>query len=433
MTDMPSNIVELAAARKQRQQQRNENEAEAVAAGLEFIKSKNGEIKPLMANVDLLLSADERWDGVLAYNEFAQTVTVLKSPPYADDQAVNAQYPRIIRDSDIVGTTVWVQRNGIAANKDSVADAIKFVSEKHRYNPVQDYLNSLVWDGAKRLDNMDSDFFRALSIEPDYYNTSVIKLFLIGAVARAFEPGCKMDFMLILEGDQSVGKTRLVEAMFGEYCSADLGDLTNKDTFLNLQGSWGVEVAELDAFNRADTSKIKAFVSKRSDRFRAPYDRTAQDYPRSNVFIGTVNPGANGYLRDETGGRRFWPIAIRSKIDIDAIKTMRDQIWAEAVAAYKAGQPWHIIDSRLEQAAAAEQADRQEVDPWEDVVLDWIAGKGMVTSAEILQAALNVQLAHQDRRSQMRVGAILTRAGWIKFKQRIDGVPKWVYVPPARD
>ena len=211
---------------------------------------------------------------------------------------------------------------------------------------------------------------RYLGAEDTAFNRSVGALWLISAVARIFRPGVKADHMLVLEGPQGARKSTALKILAGEdWFTDELPDLGSKDAAMHMQGVWIIEIAELDAIGKAEVSRIKAFLTRTTDRFRPPYGRYTIEVPRQCVFAGTVNPDT--YLRDETGNRRFWPVRCGT-IDIDALARDRDQLWAEAVARFRAGAIWWLDTPELIAAATAEQEKRYQADAWDDLIANWI-------------------------------------------------------------
>lgn len=325
-----------------------------------------------------------------------------------------------------------VQQLGVLASTSCIGEAVIAAALTRRFHPVLDYLDGLKWDGRPRLEDwlihfagvVDTPLHRAMS-----------RKWLIQAVARIREPGCQADAMLILEGPQGYRKSSLLRALFGaDWFSDHLPDLSQKDALLQLLGMWCIEVAELATLGRSDANKIKQFLTSPVDRYRPPYGKVAKDFPRSCVFAGTVNPGG-GYLKDPTGGRRFWPITVGTKIDTDAVADIRDQLWAEADAAYRAGEVWYLDDNVLEVDVAAAQDGRREDDVWEDRVRRFIERKSRITIPEILDIALGMHAAADwTTADQMRVGRIMTAFGWMRKQSstqaRARGEPGYYYANP---
>ena len=224
-----------------------------------------------------------------------------------------------------------------------MGEVIAEIADAHRIHPVRDYLTSLKWDGIERLDMWLVDF---LGAEDTLYVRAIGRRWLISAVARAIKPGVKADHMLVLEGPQGILKSSALATLCHDdsWFLEDLRDIHGKDALMQFGGKWLVEIAELQSFRGADNSRLKAFISTRTDNYRPPYARVGQDFPRSVVLAGSVNE--DQYLKDATGGRRFWCFACGT-IDIDGLAEARDQLWAEAAAAYAAKENWWLDNSEI--------------------------------------------------------------------------------------
>jgi predicted P-loop ATPase len=262
--------------------------------------------------------------------------------------------------------------------------------------------------------------------------TRVGSRFLISAVARIYRPGCKADYALILEGRQGLGKSTALRVLFdGDdrgWFTDEIADIGSKDSAIQLRGAWIVELAELDAMKRADVSRLKAFISRTNDRYRPPYGRTVVDVPRQCVFAGSVND--DEYLRDSTGGRRFWPVKCADeKCDVRGLHQAREQIWAEAVARYRTpGTIWYLREEDLAAAAAEEQADRQQQHPWLERISAWLrdnpSTEDGVTVGTILSEALGKRTENWTDGDKVQVGkcmATLRALGWEKGQKRVEG------------
>jgi predicted P-loop ATPase len=252
---------------------------------------------------------------------------------------------------------------------------------------------------------------------------------MISAVARIFEPGCKADCCLILEGDQGIKKSTALRVLAQPWFTDEIADLGSKDAAMQTRGVWVIEIAELESLSRSDVGKIKAFMSRAMDRFRPPYGKRLIDSPRQCVFAGSVNHGT--YLRDETGGRRFWPVACRAPvIDVDGLAACRDQLWAEATALYFDGKPWWLDSVALNRQAAEEQADRYEGDPWDELILAWAAGRESVTIADVLNFCLEKKKDLWTHMDKMRIARTLRANGWLRFNAGPRGGREWRYRRP---
>jgi predicted P-loop ATPase len=235
-----------------------------------------------------------------------------------------------------------------------------------------------------------------------------------------------------LKGEQGTGKSTALRYLFGDRFFIDhLPDFHSKDSFQQLQGAWCVEVAELSALSKADIKDVKQFLSRLVDKFRPPFGTLPIQVPRRSVFWGTVNPEEGGYLRDPTGARRFWPIETRA-IDTDAILRDRDQIWAEAVVAFLAGEAWHLEEGKDIDDAKAEQAKRREVHPWEPVLDGWLRKEQLerCTVASALTYGVKLDADRQEPRHARQIGACLRALGWLANTERFEGKVAKVFLAP---
>jgi predicted P-loop ATPase len=213
--------------------------------------------------------------------------------------------------------------------------------------------------------------------------------------------------------EKGAGKSKASGVLAGQWFSDALPDIRNKDAAQHLRGKWLIEIAELSAFGRADIEALKAFVSRSDERYRPSYGRKEVIEPRQCAFIGTTN--RDTYLRDETGGRRFWPIKA-GKINVKALTRDRDQLFAEAVHSYRNGAPWWPDKDFEQQHIAPEQAARYEADVWEDNIAEYLKTNTKVTIGQIAKEALLIETPRLGRAEQNRIIAALERVGWRREK-----------------
>ena len=356
------------------------------------------------ANAVAILTSHPEWQDVLAYDEFQARNMLLRPIP---GDAKRPFEPRELRDADLTAILVWFNRNGFPhATRTAVSDAVHAITRQTIISPVRHYLEDLTWDGTERIDRWLIDYCGA---QDSLYTQEAGRCWLISAVARALNPGCKADSMLILEGAQGVGKSSIARIMAHDDWFGDaLPDMGGKDAASYLRGKWIVEVAELVAVRRSEIEQVKAFLTRQEERFRPAYGRAEVFEPRRCVFIGTTN--RSDYLRDETGNRRFWPVRL-GDIDLEQIKRDRDQLWAEAVEAFRMGAHWWL-SAEVEEEAIEAQAERGEDDPWEAVVSDYVISKDEVSCSEILHDKLLILPADQTKAHAHRVAGLLQRAGF---------------------
>jgi predicted P-loop ATPase len=394
----------------------------------DLILTDKGKIKPVLANAITALRSAPEWMGVLTFDEFSLRASAIKPTPWNYGGTWDEQCDRLLAD--------WLQHHGIMVSDSIAAAAAETVAHDRTFHPVRDYLDSLKWDGQARIDNWLTTYLKA---EPPESNNSksdaddsldylqvVGTKWLISAVARIYKPGCKADHMLIAEGPQGTLKSTAFSVLGEPYFSDDIPDLGNKDSKEFLLGVWIIEMPELDAMSRPELSKVKAFMSRSSDRFRPPYGRRTVEVPRQCIFAGTVNHSE--YLRDETGGRRFWPFKTGA-IDIEALGRDKDQLWAEAVTRYHEGEKWWLDKPEQNKAAQEEQSNRYQSDAWEGDINTYITGRASVTTDEILRGPLGKPVGTWCHLDQTRIGSVLRSLGWLtKGKER----PRRYY-PPEKE
>lgn len=303
----------------------------------------------------------------------------------------------------------------------TVQQAVNTAAFNNRRNELVEWLDAIQWDAQPRLETFMA---RAFGAQQDAYSAAVGRCWLISLVARAFQPGCKVDTMPVFEGVQGKSKSTALGILGGKWYAENNTDVTSKDFIENIQGVWLVEIAEMHAFGKAEVERIKSIITCRNDRYRAAYARRSEDHLRRCVFAGTTN--RNDWNRDETGARRFWPVAC-TLVDLEWLADNRDQLFAEAVALYRAGTPWWDIPTEL---AKEEQDKRRAADAWDDPVSEYIEGRFWVTTGQVLEQALRVPVERQDLPLQRRVGSILRALGWEPRVRKAGGRPERGWVPP---
>lgn len=386
----------------------------------------NGTVKPVLANAITALRCAPEWAGVIAYNEFAHFTVMQRPAPWMKPDAAAAV--DWAPNEDIL-TTEWLHHQGIFVSVEATGQAVEAVARERPFHPVRKYLKDLVWDGTHRLQSWLADY---LGVDPSPYSTAVGSRWMIAAVARVFEPGCKADCCLILEGEQGIRKSTALRVLAQPWFTDEIADLGSKDAALQTRGVWVIEIAELDSMSRSDVGKIKAFMSRATDRFRPPYGKRPIDSQRQCVFAGSVNHGT--YLRDETGGRRFWPVQCKAPvIDVDALADVRDQLWAEAAYLYFDGKPWWLDSVTLNREAAEEQADRYEGDPWDELILEWAGIRESVSIAEVLTSCLEKKKDLWTQTDKNRVARCLRAQGWVRYNSGPRRAREWRYRRPTEE
>jgi predicted P-loop ATPase len=370
-----------------------------------LLLTERGTPRPVLANAITAFRSAPEWDGVLGFNEFSTGTVALKQPPW-QTAVVEAEWT----DHEDRLAADWLQHHGIYVSVEIAGLAVQTVARGRTFHPVRQKLDSLKWDGTKRIGDWLCLY---LGAETNEYTCAVGARWLMSAVARIYVPGSKADCALILEGDQGLMKSTALKVLADPWFTDEIADLGSKDAAMQTRGVWVIEIAELDSMSRGDVSKIKGFISRTADRFRPPYGKRLIESPRQCVFAGSVNHST--YLRDETGGRRFWPVGC-TRILIDDLARDRDQLWAEAVARYRAGERWWLDTAELNAAAEQEQADRYEGDAWEGPITKWIQEKDSLSIDEILTGCLDKAKGTWTQFDKTRVARCLRALGWERYK-----------------
>jgi hypothetical protein len=355
--------------------------------------------------------------GALEYNEMTMMVTLdRKDLTDLDTIRVRQKLEKLNPD--------WKFR------KDDIDDALQLIAWQRSYHPVREYLKGVEWDGKPRVDTLAQNAFGIpIATEKGALASHLLRKWLLSAAARAMVPGCHVDHVLILVGEQGINKSTFFRVLAGEdwFLDAPL-DIGSKDAYMQIRYRWIIEWAELESLQRArHVNSVKAFISQRGDIFRPPFGRKVINSPRSCVFVGTTNE--NGFLADNTGNRRYWPIECLRPVDVDYVIKNRDQIWAEVMTAYSAGENWHEIPLALSAQLEGSREQYQDHDLWEPIVLGWSSRQqGAFTLAQLAQECLDKPAGICTRSDQMRIAALLGRANYKKIRVAHEGVrlTKWI-------
>ena len=368
-----------------------------------------GRVQPIFANAMQVLRHAPEVAGAFAFDEMLRApLLTAELPSIGDARASDGdRLPRAVRDTDVSELQEWMQHAGLdKIGRDLVHQAVDLRAQECAFHPVRDYLDALEWDGVGRLDSWLSAY---LGAAPTPYHAEIGRMFLVAMVARIYEPGCKADYAVILEGAQGARKSTACAIIGGQWFSDAIPDVTSKDSSQHIRGKWLVEIAELSAMGRAEAEHLKAFISRAVERYRPAYGRKEVIEPRQTVFIGTTNRTA--YLRDDTGGRRFWPVKV-GRIDTDRLTRDRDQLFAEAVQAYRDGAKWWPNEAFERDHVAPEQEARFEVDAWEDLIARDLKVLDRVTVVGVAVDTIGLDRARIGTAEQRRIAAILQRLGW---------------------
>jgi predicted P-loop ATPase len=377
-----------------------------------------GGIRQNLHNVLVALRGMPELFGVLSYDEMLCAPVLVAELPQSKgaSPASRGRLPRPVIDEDVVQLQEWIQAQGLPnIGREPVTQALHLRSRESPFHRLKDWLMGLEWDGTPCLDNWVVIY---LGAEDTEYHRAVGKMFLISMVARIFEPGCKVDYVVILEGAQGKKKSQALRILGGEWFSDSMPDIHTKDANQHLRGLWLIELGELSALARGAVELWKSFITRTTERYRPFFGRIPVIEPRQCVFAGTTNK--EEYLQDATGNRRFWPIIV-GILALAALERDREQLFAEAVQAYRRGEKWWP-DEEFEQEHIVPQQDaRLQLDVWESVISDWLdrsCEDDRVRIIDIARDALKIEDGRMGTAERNRIADVLTHLGWKRAKRQ---------------
>lgn len=328
-------------------------------------RNSNGIIEKTIDNILLVLENDPLVKGKIALDDFANRGLVIGALPWD-----NSEKKRFWNDTDDAGLRHYLEKVYGIIGKEKIYDATSLCAHKHKFNSVRDYLLSVKWDGVPRLETLFIDYFGA---DDNEYTKEVAKKSFVAAVARVMQPGIKFDNMVIISGAQGIGKSTFFSYLGKDWFSDSLVTFEGKEAAELIQGRWLIEVGELSGMTKSETNTVKQFLSKTDDIYREAYGRRTAQFPRKCVFFGTTND--TEYLKDPTGGRRFWPVDANAEKATKSVfrdlPTEVDNIWAEAFVFWQLGEPLYL-PKNVEKMARKQQEDHREVSAKAGTVMEFV-------------------------------------------------------------
>jgi len=328
---------------------------------------------------------------------------------------------RQIRESDDLEFLIRVQRDFKLhkMSKSAASAGLQLYAHRNRRNAAQEWMRSLVWDGVERLGAVMPIGF---GTPDDAYHASVGRCFVMAMVARVLDPGCKCDYMPVLEGGQGVGKTTALQILGGDWYAENHEEFGSKDFYQALRGKMLVEISELAGFSRAEQEKIKAVITNPYDTYRKSYGREAEDIRRTCVFVGTTN--RDDWIKDDTGARRFWRVNV-GDMNLGWLREWRTQLFAEAVTRFTRDESyWDVDRGHAEQAAEG----ARDLDAWHDTISAWLMRQSEVRPDDAFDY-LNVEMTRRDRSNLNRLLSIFRMNHWTSVPTKRNGVSVRVWRP----
>jgi len=397
--DVSRTLRKLMAMRRERKAEQHENHDDGFERD-----AKSGAVLPTQGNIRIAIA---KLDVTLSFDAFARRPIIEGLDGFGPTLDDNAE------------TRLWLEideRFRFRPRKDFFHAVVFDTCLTNQFHPVRRYLDGLTWDGTARLDTWLSDY---CGVEDTEYTRAVGRIMLIAAVRRVRRPGCKHDEMLVLESPEGFNKSTLLQelAVNEEWFSDSLPlNVDDKRMIENASGKWIIEISELQGMRKGDVGLIKAQLSRRRDRARLAYDRMPSEVDRQCVFFGTVNPAeATGYLASLTGNRRFWPVEVR-RIDLEAFKRDRDQLWAEASAREAQGESTRL-DPALWDAAVEQQKKREAPNPIYDKLLPFLGHQnGLIFTTDVWEI-LNIPVAQRASHYE-KLGRAMVQLGGRRVERR---------------
>lgn len=386
---------------------------------------KDGEIKSCLANVYQVLAFHPAWKGVIAFDEMSLCTVKRKPPPYAEGRVGewDAQ--------DDTFTAMWISRTyGFTPASVMVLEVVEALGKTNKWHPVREWLRSLKWDGTKRLNGWLTKY---LGVPFSPYSKRVAAWWLMGLVKRIFAPGTKFDYCLVLSGPQGKKKSTAFAVLGGEWFGDAELDLSSKDSMIGLRGKMIHEFAELGSLTRSDEKRQKSFLSRTVDEYRPPYGTRLVRALRQLVFGGSTNE--HEWNKDPTGGRRFWPVdCLIEEIDIEGLRSVRDQLFAEALARIEMGERYWPTAEEQRTYFDVEQLRVEQQDSIIDAIHDWVfvPTRAEFSLFDVAHDCLKLDAAKLTRDLQVRIGVALRKLGCERVERR-NGMIRFWYKPPVRN
>ena len=388
-----------------------------------LLYTQKGDLATCLSNVhDILLNSSE-WQGVLGFDEFAARTNKRLPAPYFGGE------PGEWTAADDSRTAMWLTRKfRFAPPTALVAEAVETLALAYTYHPVRLWLRGLPkWDGIDRLESWLMDY---VGVRDSAYARLVGKWFFVGMIARVMRPGVKFDYCLVLEGAQGKRKSTVASTLGGEWFGDTDLDLQNKDAMSALRGKLIYEFPEMGSVTRVESSKQKSFLSRQFDEFRPVYGRREIKLSRQCVFVGTTNEWE--WNKDPTGGRRFWPVEV-GEINIVALSAMREQLFAEALSRFEAGEKFWPDAEEQRTLFDPEQLAREQPESLIDALHDWVFCQVSDFSlADAVMNGLKLDASKLTRDLTTRVGVALRKLGCERVERR-NGMIRFWYKPPTRN
>ena len=374
-------------------------------------RDSKGNVVQSNENCQLVLREDELLKGAIRFNEFTSDRDIVKKMPWK-------RFSKAFSDNDLDNIITHLEINYGLKNDKYIERAVKVVAAENSYHPIRDWLNSLKWDGQERISKVLTKY---LGVEPTPLAIESLKLFMLGAISRVFNPGCKFEYMLCLVGGQGAGKSTFLRflAMDDSWFTDDLKKLSDKDIYEHLNGHWIIEIPEMVALLKTKfVEETKSFISRQYDNYRIPYDKYSGDHKRQCVFAGTSNR-IEFLPDDKSGNRRFLPIKVNAeKAEVHILDNEKEsrayfnQLWAEAMEIYRKGEFTLTLSKEMQKILYTEQEQYLPDDPTESAIVNYIEEKWpeYICAEMLFVEALGYRIEDYKKWNGTVIGEIITNS-----------------------
>ena len=375
--------------------------------------------KALVYNALVALEHSPQWADVLEFDTFRHQINCTRRPWSTDKGPWET--------TDSTRLAAWLQEHGIEVGIEVAKQAVRTAAKKT--DPLCDYVDSLQWDGVPRIDRWLIDYMNVKTVNPEgdditNYVCAVGAAWLVGGIARAMEPGCQMDYVLIFCGKEGQGKSTAIDALANGWFTDSIDDVHGDEAMRKLQGIWVVEFGEIEAWRKAEATTLRNFITRKDDKYRALFEDNVRSHLRRCVFTGTTNP--MWFLDQDSANRRYWPVTCGGPVDVTAVRADRHQLWAEAKSRWEDGARPYIQDMGVDAMASLVRDGYKKIEhPWTETIVAWLdrAKLDEVGIDQILSDAIKKEKHQQNGRDTAEVANILKRLGYEKFvtgKQRLN-------------
>lgn len=381
----------------------------------QFDRFKSKLFKPSFRNAVLFLRTEVGVQGKFSLNEFTERIDIKGRVPWEGER--NNRYMEV-DDREVENIRLYLAQKygGVEFSTQTIWKAVDLVGASNRHHPVREHIKKLKWDGVPRLDSWLVDY---CGVKDKTLHRQMGRKVILAMVSRIFDPGCKFDYVLILEGKQGIGKSTLCNLLGGEWYGDAPLDPKDKDSIPYIHSHWVIELSELITVRKSEADRMKNFISRREDDVRLPYARARTKYPRQCIFIGTVNPDSTGYLTDTSGNRRYWCVWC-NEIQYKEFAKVRDSLIAEAYLVWQKGERLTLPEN-LDMEARLQAAKREADDPWHGIICEWLAANTDIneaTTQDIYRDVLGGSVRNMHTGHQRRIATCLQKLGWIKNASR---------------